>query len=162
MNYAMVEFLNQRLHKEMRVFEYGSGFSTQYFAERVGSILALESDGRWKTEVEKMLRDTPNAEVIQRTPGEYYEAAAAENSQKYDLIINDGLNRVKCARYAWNALTPEGVLLLDDSDRDEYREVFQMAEERGFKSLTISGIKPFSFKREETTIFYRTMNTLNI
>ena len=33
MNYPVVEFLNARLNKSIRMFEYGSGYSTRFYAE---------------------------------------------------------------------------------------------------------------------------------
>ena len=31
MNYAVINFLDERLNKELKLFEYGSGYSTLYF-----------------------------------------------------------------------------------------------------------------------------------
>jgi hypothetical protein len=51
---------------------------------------------------------------------------------------------------------------LDDSQREEYKPVFRELDKLGFKELTISDIKPFSFVKEQSTIFYRTNNLLDI
>lgn len=42
MNYAFVTFITSRLSKDLKVFEYGSGYSTMYWAKFVKSITAVE------------------------------------------------------------------------------------------------------------------------
>ncbi len=45
--YPAIEFLKERLTKEMTVFEYGSGSSTLFFAERVKEIISVETNKEW-------------------------------------------------------------------------------------------------------------------
>jgi hypothetical protein len=40
-------FLQERLKKDMRVFEYGSGFSTLWLASRVRSVVSIETEEVW-------------------------------------------------------------------------------------------------------------------
>src|SRR5690606_34829880 len=42
--YSFIDFLEGRLNKNLSIFEYGSGNSTRYFAERVRHISSLEHD----------------------------------------------------------------------------------------------------------------------
>jgi hypothetical protein len=45
--FSCIDFLDQWLKKDMQVFEYGSGGSTLYFAEKVGTIISIEHDAKW-------------------------------------------------------------------------------------------------------------------
>lgn len=160
MNYAMVEFLNERLNKGLDLFEYGAGFSSIWFAERLNRVVSIEYDKAWRKQVEDLLAPVSNAELVFQEVGEDYINGAAKTGRKYHLVLVDGRERVACAKASFNSLTEDGVLILDDSDRAEYQEVFTIAEDLGFKNLRISGLKPFSFFREESTIFYRPKNCL--
>lgn len=162
MNYAMVEFLEKRLQPHFTIFEYGSGYSTLYFKDRVKHIVSLEYDKKWYHHLQKRLKGSTNVSLRYEPVGEAYINAAPQSGSNYDFIMVDGRERSACVKAGLQALTPEGVLLLDDSDRAEYQGGFAEAEKAGFRALTLSGIKPFSFTREESTLFYRDQNVLNI
>ena len=59
-------------------------------------------------------------------------------------------------------LTPDGILLLDDSNRERYNDVFQFYLQNGFRELTFSGIKPNGLEIFYTTLFYRSKNVFDI
>jgi len=162
MNYAVVELLHERLTKELSLFEYGAGFSSIWFAQRIKKVVSIEYDTAWRKQVEELLAPVKNASLIFQTLGEDYIKGAVNTGQKYNVVLVDGRDRVACAAASFEALEPNGVLILDDSDREEYQAAFGLAKEKGFKNLRISGLKPFSFVREESTIFYRADNCLGL
>lgn len=162
MNYAVIELLDERLHKGLDLFEYGAGFSSIWFAERLNKVVSIEYDQAWRKQVEGLLAPVSNAELIFQEVGEDYVNGAQRTGSSYHMILVDGRERVACAKASFNALTDDGILILDDSDREEYQEVFTIASNLGFKNLRISGLKPFSFFREESTIFYRNSNCLGL
>lgn len=47
MVFTAIDFLKQWLKKDMKVFEYGSGGSTIFFADRVRSVISVEHDAAW-------------------------------------------------------------------------------------------------------------------
>ena len=53
--FGSISFLEGWLKKEMRVFEYGSGGSTLYLAERVASIVSVEHDSQWYEHAEEQI-----------------------------------------------------------------------------------------------------------
>ena len=59
-------------------------------------------------------------------------------------------------------LTDDGVLILDDSNREEYYEIWKFYIQKGFREITFEGLKPNGFCNEHTTIFYRDNNCLHI
>lgn len=55
--FGSISFLENWVRQEMKVFEYGSGGSTLYLAERVASIVSVEHDSNWYEHAkEEMIR----------------------------------------------------------------------------------------------------------
>jgi precorrin-6B methylase 2 len=162
MNYSVVSFLKGRLKKDYRLFEYGSGYSTLFFARLVRSVTSVEHDDGW---VQKIRECIPgNVELIHKVndvDGEYCRAILV-TGQKYDVVIVDGRDRVNCIRQSLNALSAGGVIVLDDTHRENYRESFEHAKTKGFSALTIEGFKPKGVGAYKTTIFYRRDNCIGI
>ncbi|WP_420576206.1 FkbM family methyltransferase [Ekhidna sp.] len=158
MNYAILDFFEEKLNKNLSLFEYGLGFSTLYFSERLKSVKSVEHDKTWFSDIQNSLagKDNVSIQLVELDNG--YEKAINTMKDKYDIILIDGRKRVECAKNAFNQLSTNGVLILDDSQRDRYREVFSFYEEKGFRKLTFTGLKPSGFRRYASTIFYRAGN----
>lgn len=50
--FAAIDFLGSVLTKEMRIYEYGSGGSTLFFAKRVNEVISVEHNPEWFTRVQ--------------------------------------------------------------------------------------------------------------
>ncbi|MEM6778189.1 MAG: FkbM family methyltransferase [Planctomycetota bacterium] len=162
MNYSVVEFLRERLQPGFRVFEYGSGYSTCFFASLCQTVISVEYDKAWLDRVRQMI--PTNARVIHQekdVDGEYCRTIHQVDGN-FDIVLVDGRDRVHCVAQAVSCLTGEGVLLLDDSDRPRYRKAVDQLTQEGFRNLKFSGLKPGNPCRTETTVFYRDHNCLGI
>lgn len=162
MNYAIIDFLDERLKRDFSLFEFGSGYSTSFYAGRVGRVVSVEYDRNWYELVKKQVPE--NVEVIFKEKdidGDYCRTVLAAGDE-YDVIVVDGRDRCNCLKQSILALKSGGVLVLDDSQRDRYRECFEYAKANGFKVLSMSGIKATGNKKVTTTIFYRDGNCLGI
>jgi hypothetical protein len=160
--YSFIDFIKERLNKQLTIFEYGSGSSTIFYAKRVSRVVSVEHDEAW---YQKIVSDKPaNAEMIftkLERGGEYAKKAALLN-EKFDVIIVDGRDRINCCKNSINALTEKGVLILDDSERDVYKEARVFLKDAGFKELSFSGISPGLFYLKSTSVFYKSENCLDI
>ncbi len=155
-NYSAIDFLATRITPNARVFEYGSGQSTLWWASRVREIVALEHDEKWAALVRPKL--PPNARLLTAPlegDGSAYVRAIETVEGLFDIVIVDGRKRIDCTRAAFDRLSSIGVVLLDDAERDRYRPAFDEAAARGFKRLVISGMKPKSYDASSLAIFYR-------
>jgi len=47
MTYPFIDFISDRLRPDMEIFEYGSGNSTLWFADRVKRVDVIEHDEKW-------------------------------------------------------------------------------------------------------------------
>ena len=160
--YSFIDFINCRIEKTHHIFEYGSGNSTLFYAERAGTVTAVEHDKGW---FDKVKNSSPaNAEMIfchLERDGEYAKKATLLD-KKFDIIIVDGRDRVNCCKYSVDALSANGVLVLDDSERRTYHQARIFMQEQGFKEISFSGISPGLFYEKATSVFYKADNCLGI
>jgi hypothetical protein len=92
--------------------------------------------------------------------GEY--CRSANRASPYDIIVVDGRDRVNCIRHAVDALSEVGVIVLDNSEREEYGVACTFLESRGFRRLPLRGLAPLVNYVSETSLFYRSANVLGL
>jgi len=160
--YSFIDFIKARIKKEHAVFEFGSGNSTYFYARYAGKVISVEHDESW---FKKIIAAKPeNSEMIfcELKPDGDYCRMPLQLKQQFDLVIIDGRDRVNCCKQAINALTPTGIIVLDDSERDFYNEASMFLKQNGFKQLSFSGISPGLFYNKATSVFYKANNCLDI
>ncbi len=160
--YSFIDFIKNRLNKQQQVFEYGSGSSTLFYAARVAKVVSVEHDEAW---FNKISGSKPaNADMIftKLERGGEYSKKAALLGDKFNIIIVDGRDRVNCCKESVVALTADGILVLDDSERPEYEEARVFLKQKGFKEISFSGISPGLFYLKATSVFYKADNCLDI
>jgi hypothetical protein len=160
--YSFIDFIADRIRKEHIIFEFGSGNSTFYYAKRALKVVSVEHDKSW---FDKISASKPsNSEMIfceLKTAGDYCKMPVSMG-QKFDIIIVDGRDRVNCCYQSLAALNENGVLVLDDSEREKYSDAIVFLKGKGFKELSFSGISPGLFYRKSTSVFYKANNCLGI
>ena len=162
MNYPFLGFIKKRLNKTQKLFEYGSGYSTVFFAERLQSVTSVEYDKGWFEKAKEMTKAFHNTEIVFQDLNDEYPKAIGKTERKFELIIIDGRKRVQCAINSFNHLQANGILILDDSNRKEYKEIWDFYLGKGFREITFEGLKPNGFSIDHTTVFYRDGNCLGI
>lgn len=164
LNYSAIDFLAARLPPDLRVFEYGCGHGTLWWASRAREIVSLEHDEKWAALLRKQLPS--NARLLTAPlegDGSVYARAIETAGGLFDVVVVDGRHRVQCVKIAFDRLTAPGIVVLDDAERERYRPAFDEAAARGFKHVTISGMKAKSYESSSTAIFYRSRsNVLDI
>ncbi len=158
--YPFIFFLEPRIKPDFEVFEYGSGNSTKWYANRVKHITAVEHEEAWVEIVRPNLPD--NASILFRELGDAYIQAVSEAGKKYRIIVVDGRKRVKCAMFACQYLTEDGILILDNSEREHYGAAKDFMENLGFKCLDFYGMGPIVSYEFCSSVFYRPGNCLGI
>lgn len=133
--------LDEHLTKDMRVFEWGSGASTLFFAHRCAQVVSIEHDRAWFEKVGEAVEyrglpvDRSLVEPDERfypdyasyQPGyesvsfmQYARAIDRFMDESFDLILVDGRARCACLDRAQRKLKVGGMLMLDDSLRSIY------------------------------------------
>lgn len=116
-----VEVLDQWLNPSDTVVEFGSGRSTVWFASRVAHVVSVEHHQPWHAAVTQKLADQGITNVAYtlapEQPAPYVAAADNALKGKADLILVDGIYRDACLLWALERLKPDGVIVLDNSNR---------------------------------------------
>jgi len=161
LTYSFLDFLSGRLHKDLKIFEYGLGNSTLYYAQHVGQVTSVEHDEIWFHKIKSQVPQ--NVQLIyQSLHSERYCESILEQADRFDIIIVDGRNRVKCCKLAIERLSDSGIIILDDAEREAYQEIFSFFAAQGFKHIPFSGIAIGAIHRKTTAVFYRDNNCLHI
>lgn len=160
--YSFLSFIEPRLKPEFNLFEYGSGNSTIWYAKKVNSITAVEHNKEWYEKVKQML--PKNAEVIlsSETEPEIYSREITKMESKFHIIIVDGIFRNESLASSLEYLTDDGVVVFDDSEREEYNVSFNLLKENGYRRLDFRGMRGITSIINTTSVFYRVNNCLNI
>jgi hypothetical protein len=160
--YSFIDFIKTHLKKQLSVFEFGSGNSTFFYAKYAGLVVSVEHDKEW---YDKIVSTKPeNSEMIfcELVRDGDYCRMPIKLEEKFDIIIVDGRDRVNCCKQAINAVSENGVIVLDDSEREFYKEGINFLKNKGYKELSFSGISPGLFYLKSTSIFYKADNCLGI
>lgn len=159
--YAFIHFLEPRLRDTHRVFEYGSGNSTRWYAQRAAKVVAVEHDEAWAGRIAPLL--APPSEVLTRPEGDEY-VNAVRGRGPFDLVVVDGIEHLRpaCAEAALDELSDDGVIVWDNSDRVEFERGMEVLGPKGFRQLPFKGLGPTAVTAWETSVVYRDRNCLGI
>jgi hypothetical protein len=163
MTYSSVEYFSQLDLSQCRVFEYGSGNGSKYWASRCQKIVSVENDHEWHKFGSQDL--AANQRLLFRSePAAYVNAIG---SDEYDLIIVDGAYRHDCAKRAVGNLSRRGVFVLDNSDW--YPSICLLLAEQGLMQVDFAGPGPLNSYAWCTSLFFsrdfalpRQSNTISV
>lgn len=158
--YPFIDFIYERLNKEIDIFEFGSGNSTLFYATKVKSITTVEHDKQWFNKISKIIPE--NTKIIFQeadTDGDYCRCIKKTN-KKFDIIIVDAVDRVNCIYNSLDSLSDNGMIILDDSERIDYRDGINFLINNNFRRLDFWGIAPGILFRKCTSVFYKKNNCL--
>jgi predicted O-methyltransferase YrrM len=178
--FGAIEFLGAFLTGRMRVFEYGCGGSTLYFARRALQVTSVEHDPSWHSAVGRRLAEKglTNVELVLAEPrgataadpadpdgyasddgrcrGKSFEDYARVIERfpdaSLDVVLIDGRARPSCLKHARAKVSPGGALILDNTERAYYlRRAGALAG--GLARLDFPGPCPFARQFTQTTVW---------
>lgn len=144
--YPAIEMLKRLVRPDWRVFEYGCGNSTLWWRKRCVTVESVEHDAGYAA-----------AFGAQHAIGDAYVAAP---NGPYDVIVIDGEERIACAINAIAHSTPNGIIVFDNSDRDEYSAGYAALTRAGFARIDFSGLGPINPYGWTTSLFVRSLAAL--
>ena len=160
LSYAAINLLSERVTPDLSVFEYGSGNSTLWWAAHAGAVVSCEHDENWYRVMTERLPAKVRYLHRPLEEGNYPTAIAEFGS--FDIVMIDGRERVHCTKVAVNHITPRGVVVFDNSDRERYAEAFSLLGRLGFRRLDLVSMGPISKKPISTSVFYRDGNCFGL
>jgi hypothetical protein len=149
--YAATAWLSRRLRSSDRVFEFGAGHSTLWYAQRVASVTAVDDNAGW---VDRLQNDLPANAAVALADETRYVAALDEADGEFDIIVVDGLLRNECAAAAAARVAGGGLVVFDNSDRPEFGGGVAALMETGFRHIEFVDFAPGYSTLTCTSVFF--------
>ncbi|MFV0625761.1 MAG: class I SAM-dependent methyltransferase [Alphaproteobacteria bacterium] len=154
--YPAIEYLDQFDFSGKKIFEFGCGNSSRWWARRAEQVTSVEDNAEWLAKWRKEFTEE-NIEIRFRDEGEKYYEAILEGKELYDIIVIDGKKRAECAITALKKVAKGGIIILDDSDRintsKEYVESVENLAKGDFIQVDFYGFCPMTTYPKTTTLF---------
>lgn len=155
--YPAIEYLSQFDYSNKKIFEFGCGNSSKFWAARAKKVVSIEDNLKWFAKWQQEMKAT-NQQVLWRDEGEIYENAILESEEKFDVIIVDGKRREKCCETALLRLSKGGMIILDDSDRintsEEYKKSVAILKSANLLQVDFYGFCPMNNYTKTTSVFF--------
>lgn len=152
--YPAILYLKQIDFSECSVFEYGAGASTRFWSRHAKKVVSVEHDEQWASKIGALA--LPNVELVHATGDSY--VAACDRGAPHDVIVIDGRWRYDCAMTCLRALSPAGMVILDNSER--YPAITRHFRDKGFIEVDLIGPGPINRFFWATSIFLSRSITL--
>lgn len=168
---SSVRFLKKYLHKEMNGLEFGSGISTLFTAPKVKHLISIEHNKEWFDKISKrfesegisnidyrlILQNDENSHLetpikmesdlnfnVRRDYFNYYMTVDSIPDNSLDFVLVDGRARPECLYYALPKMKKNGIVILDNSEREHYKIVFEFMNKYPMYTTT-NGLTDTSF-----------------
>lgn len=139
--YRAIDWFDNYLTNDMKLYEFGSGGSTLFFADRAGEVASAEHHTGWYGAVAEHLENGENknakVQLFAPIPSENPRITAKESKgldfyeyvhsidkypdKYFDVVFVDGRARMDCLRIGLPKVKDNGYLILDNSERDRYQ-----------------------------------------
>ncbi|MGP1383596.1 MAG: hypothetical protein ACTS2F_08550 [Thainema sp.] len=146
--YPAIDYLKQLNFSDKKVFEYGSGNSSFFWADRAKEVISIEHNPSWFKSISKHCPN--NLNILLLEDKEDY-ISAIEKHADLDVIIIDGLYRKECALKAIAKLKEGGLIILDNSDWHVYTA--QALRDADLIQVDMTGFGPINFYTWTTSLF---------
>jgi hypothetical protein len=159
--YSFIEFISERINNDLRVLEFGCGYSTIWLSNRVKEVIAFEDYPKWADSISKRINS--NSKIVAVKSISVYNDYSSHITGDFDILIIDNLgNRIDCAMQNLRHLNNNGVVIWDNTDGPDWQEIKVLMGKNGFKELSFTGMVAQELNQSKTTLFYRPNNCLNI
>ncbi|MBD2577872.1 SAM-dependent methyltransferase [Oscillatoria sp. FACHB-1406] len=150
--YPAIEYLKQLDFSNKIIFEYGSGNSTRFWAERCKTLVSVEHDKVWYDKIKPTLPDNVEYYLFEETQ-DYIKSIAKYPDNFFDVVTIDGIHRSHCAAEAIVKLRDDGFAILDNSDWNE--KASQLFREADMIEVDMSGFGAINSYTWMTSFYFR-------
>jgi hypothetical protein len=164
MPYSTILKLNYIIKKDFNILETGSGGSSLFYLRRCNNLISVEHDKKWLKELEKNISLTSFKKrwtiVLRPLNGKsknesaYLQFLRQQQDESFDLISVDGRLRSESLKIVSHKVKKGGYLLLDNSDRNEYKEGIEFIDDLGWSKQDFNGFC-YSLKWDSQSTMWR-------
>jgi len=158
-SYPAIEFIEDKLKKDFKVFEYGIGQSSLWYSVRVFEVLGVEHDPDFFNKVKDGFPQNVKP-VLEKDLFKYAAEILKYENEYFDVIVIDGINRNLCAELSYAKLKRNGFIVFDNADREENDHAIKFLLSKGFKRIDFFGLAPSLTWKICTSIFFITDDVL--
>lgn len=153
---SSVRFLKNYLTNEMVGLEFGSGISTLFIAPKVKQLISVEHNKEWFEMISIRFKNEGITNVDYRFIAQndphlftdktfemtnklgfevridyvnYYMTVESIPDNSLDFLLVDGRARPECLYYALPKMKKNGLVILDNSEREHYKIAFEFMKE---------------------------------
>lgn len=155
--YPAIEYIKQIDISDKRIFEFGSGNSSLFWASLAKEVVSIEEDGSWyqsRLEQKKM-----NMRIIFEENNENYASSILKEEGLFDVIIIDGKVRDMCCKAALQKIKENGLIILDNSDWgrkiDEIGSAVKILKRADLIQVDFCGFGPINDYAWCTSFFFK-------
>jgi hypothetical protein len=150
--YPAIDYLRGLDARDRRLFEFGAGNSTLFWAKLFKEVVSVEHDKKWHDKVASLLPS--NCKLVFRDQESAYLDAIDEQGGMFDVIVIDGgLNRRRMAERAIPKLGTGGFAILDNSDC--HVRAAKVLRDAGLIQVDMTGFSPINPFEQTTSFFFR-------
>ena len=153
--YPAIDFISQFDFSDATVFEWGSGYSTLWWAPRCKHIASVESSPSWVPYIKRLLPASVELIVTSLDVEAEIDALLLRTDKQHDIFVidNNGPFRWRCAEVASSNLAPGGFIILDNSD--QCQKACAVLRDAGLVQIDFTGFAPGGGYAQSTSIFFR-------
>ncbi len=154
MTYSAIFQIEQYSFEGMTAFEWGTGYSSLFWAKRCAHLTTIDHNKEWTDFVKNKNSKNIQAYTVDISD---YATSITSFSQPFDLIIIDGDTKNKmrysCAIHAMAKLATGGLIILDNSDWQP--NACQLLRSNGFSQSDYMGLGPINPYAWCTSFFHK-------
>ncbi len=157
-NYPLITFLQSYIKPSMNIFEFGTGCSTIFYAQKLCNVFGVECNAEWITKVQELAtKHNLHERIAVEFCAKSHEMARyinnVEASIKFDAIVVDSYNRIECLIEAKKRGAK--IIILDNSERPNLEPAHEVMQ--GFDVLKFKGVGPNRNVESESLVFHKNL-----
>jgi len=158
-SYPAIHFLSSINWEDCRVLEFGSGYSTLWWAARAGHVTTIEGDPVWFRVAQSKGGQFPNVRAIFQDEHLAHARAPLLLGEIFDVVVVDGGDRYLCAESAAQVVASDGLIVVDDSEgfwgEEGTYPIIDLLHGLGFGRVDYYGFRPCGWHLGCTSLFFR-------
>jgi|688.fasta_scaffold246579_1 hypothetical protein len=154
--YGAIDYLEHIVAPSSRVLELGGGGSTLFWLNRGNPVTTIEQDTAWSGLLNKAVGVSGSWKLVEVSGIDLKTLEDLEVNQKFDVIVNDfnsETSRGDVADWIDERLATNGLIIWDNSDRQDYSAGIERLKSLGYGWVSFFGLGPINAYAFETTIF---------